>query len=140
MSGLADAIAADRFVLTTSLGTLGGVGPEELRRRLREIREGFAFVKFGDNPRARARPSPWAAAAVALGEGLEPVVHVTCRDRNRLALRSDLLGGCDPNVGAGESHLARLREKLAAGASVLESQPVFDAGRFGDWLARVRDA
>jgi methylenetetrahydrofolate reductase (NADPH) len=188
MSGLGDAIAAGRFVLTTSLGTLGGVGPEELRRRLREIREGFAFVKFGDNPRARARPSPWAAAAVALGEGLEPVVHVTCRDRNRLALRSDLLGGrllgvpnvlclrgdeveisdepearavhdldvvelirlardefhvlaaCDPNVGAGGSHLARLREKLAAGASVLESQPVFDAGRFGDWLARVRDA
>src|SRR5262245_47682916 len=93
MSGLAEAVEAGRFVLTTSLGTLGGVGPEELRRRLRVAKQGFAFVKFGDNPRARARPSPWAAAAVALAEGLEPIVHVTCRDRNRLALKSDLAGG-----------------------------------------------
>jgi 5,10-methylenetetrahydrofolate reductase len=37
--------------------------------------------------------SPWAAAAVALSEGVEPIVHVSCRDRNRLALKSDLLGG-----------------------------------------------
>jgi len=37
--------------------------------------------------------SPWAAAAIALSEGVEPIVHVSCRDRNRLALRSDLLGG-----------------------------------------------
>jgi 5,10-methylenetetrahydrofolate reductase len=191
-SGLAEAIGAGRFVLTTSLGTLGGIKREELRRRLRVAKEGFAFVKFGDNPRARARPSPLAAAAVALAEGLEPVVHLTCRDRNRLALESDLLGGrllgvrnvlclrgdevelsdepearavrhldvvdlirlanrvgegelfvlagCDPNAGAGDSHFARLRQKLAAGASVLESQPVFDSARFADWLTRLRQA
>jgi 5,10-methylenetetrahydrofolate reductase len=191
-SRLAEAIRAGRFVLTTSLGTLRGTGREELRRRLRAVKEAFAFVKFGDNPRARARPSPWAAAAVALAEGLEPVAHMTCRDRNRLALKSDLLGGrllgvrnvlclrgdelelsdepearavhdvdvvdlirlasrvgegelyvlaaCDPNAGASDSHFARLRQKLAAGASLLESQPVFDAPRFADWLARLRGA
>jgi methylenetetrahydrofolate reductase (NADPH) len=191
-SGLAEAIGAGRFVLTTSLGTLGGITREELRRRLRVAKEGFAFVKFGDNPRARARPSPWAAAAVALAEGLEPVAHVTCRDRNRLALESDLMGGrllgvrnvlclrgdevelsdepdaravhhldvvdliglasrggegelyllagCDPNAGASDSHFARLRQKLDAGASVLESQPVFDGARFADWLTRLRQA
>jgi 5,10-methylenetetrahydrofolate reductase len=92
-SGLAEAIGAGRFVLTTGLGTLGGITREELLKRLRVAKEGFAFVKFGDNPRARARPSPWAAAAVALAEGLEPVAHLTCRDRNRLALESDLIGG-----------------------------------------------
>jgi 5,10-methylenetetrahydrofolate reductase len=178
--------------MTTSLGTLGGVNREELQRRLRDVRDGFAFVKFGDNPRARARPSPWAAAALALGEGLEPVVHVTCRDRNRLALKSDLIGGrllgvnnvlclrgdevelsdepqaravrdldvvdlirlasragegtlyllaaCDPNAGASDGHFARLRQKLDAGASLLETQPVFDGARFAEWLARLRDA
>jgi methylenetetrahydrofolate reductase (NADPH) len=191
-SGLAEAIGAGRFVLTTSLGTLGGITPEQLRRWLRVAKEGFAFVKFGDNPRARARPSAWAAAAVALAEGLEPVAHVTCRDRNRLALESDLIGGrllgvrnvlclrgdeielsddpdaravrhldvvdlirlanrvgdgelyllaaCDPNADASESHFARLRQKLDAGASVLESQPVFDGARFADWLTRLRQA
>lgn len=192
VSGLSRAIAAGRFVLTTSLGTLHGVTREELERRLRIAKEGFAFVKFGDNPRARARPSPWAAAAVALAEGLEPVAHVTCRDRNRLALESDLIGGrllgvrnvlclrgdevalsddpharavrhldvvelialvgrvgegelyvlagCDPNAGTSDSHFSRLRQKVGAGASVLETQPVFDAARFADWLTRLRQA
>lgn len=83
----------DRPVLTVSLGTLPRPDAEDLRRKLREVRDAFDFVKFGDNPRARARVSPWAAAAVALAEGVEPIVHVSCRDRNRLALQSDLLGG-----------------------------------------------
>jgi 5,10-methylenetetrahydrofolate reductase len=82
-----------RRVLTVSLGTLPRPDGADLRRKLREIRDVFDFVKFGDNPRARARVSPWAAAAVALGQGLAPIVHVGCRDRNRLALQSDLLGG-----------------------------------------------
>jgi 5,10-methylenetetrahydrofolate reductase len=191
-SGLADAIGAGRFVLTTGLGTLGGISREELQRRLRIAKEGFSFVKFGDNPRARARPSPLAAAGVSLAEGLEPVAHLTCRDRNRLALESDLIGGrllgvrnvlclrgdevelsdrpdaravrhldvvdlirladrvgegqlfllagCDPNAGVDDSHFARLRQKLAAGASVLETQPVFDGARFADWLTHLRQA
>jgi predicted amidohydrolase len=83
----------DRRVLTASLGTLPRPDGADLRWKLRQIRDVFDFVKFGDNPRARARVSPWAAAAVALGEGIEPIVHVGCRDRNRLALQSDLLGG-----------------------------------------------
>ena len=179
-------VAADRQVLTVSLGTLQGIGAEELRRKLGELREAFAFVKFGDNPRARARVSPWAAAAVALDVGVEPIVHAGCRDRNRLALQSDLLGGrllgvrnmlclrgdeievsdqpearavhdldvtdlirtaaghfcvlaaADPAAGMSEELAARLREKVAAGAQVLETQPVFDLddfGRWRDWLA-----
>ena len=76
----------DRRVLTVSLGTLPRPDGADLRRKLREIRDVFDFVKFGDNPRARARVSPWAAAAVALGQGLEPIVHVGCRVRSGAAL------------------------------------------------------
>jgi methylenetetrahydrofolate reductase (NADPH) len=90
---LAEAVAAGRFVLTTSLGTLPTANAALLRRRLGQVRDAFGFVKFGDNPRARARVSPWAAAAVAIREDVEPIVHVGCRDRNRLALQADLLGG-----------------------------------------------
>ena len=50
-----------------------------------------------------------------------------------------LLAGCDPNAGASDSHFARLLQKLDAGASVLESQPVFDGARFADWLTRRFD-
>ncbi len=181
-------VAADRQVLTVSLGTLQGIGGEELRRKLGDLSEAFAFVKFGDNPRARARVSPWAAAAVALDVGVEPIVHVGCRDRNRLALQSDLLGGrllgvqnvlclrgdemeisdqpearavrdldvtelirtaaghfcvlaaADPAAGIGEGLAARLREKVAAGAQVLETQPVFDLDGFARWRAWLSES
>jgi 5,10-methylenetetrahydrofolate reductase len=189
-SALAKAVATGRFVLTTSVGTLPKVDEPLLRSRLGQLRGAFEYVKFGDNPRARARVSPWAAAAVAISEGVEPIVHVGCRDRNRLALQADLLGGrllgvpnvlclrgdeieisdqpgtlavhdldvvdvvrlasrdqgffvvaaCDPAVPASDAHIARLREKLDAGAALLETQPVFDASRFAAWLERVRDA
>jgi 5,10-methylenetetrahydrofolate reductase len=170
------------------LGTLPRPDGADVRRKLREIRDAFDFVKFGDNPRARARVSPWAAAAVALAEGVEPIVHVGCRDRNRLALQSDLLGGrllgvrnvlclrgdeievsdqpearavrdldvvdliglaaeefCvlaagDPAVGASDEHVARLRAKIAAGARLLETQPVFELDAFVRWLRPLREA
>src|ERR671923_1241063 len=150
--------------------------------------DAFDFVKFGDNPRARARVSPWAAAAVALAEGVEPIVHVGCRDRNRLALQSDLLGGrllgvrnvlclrgdeievsdqrevravrdldvvdliglaaddfcvlaaCDPAVEMSDDHAARLRSKIAAGAKLIETQPVFDPDSFARWLRELGEA
>jgi 5,10-methylenetetrahydrofolate reductase len=178
----------DRPVLSVSLGTVSRPDGPEVRRKLREIRGTFDFVKFGDNPRARARVSPWAAAAVALEEGVEPIVHAGCRDRNRLALQSDLLGGrllgvrnvlclrgdeievsdqpearavrdldvvdliglaaeefcvlaaADPAVGASGEHVARLRTKIAAGAQLLETQPVFELDPFARWLRQLREA
>lgn len=189
---LAERCADGGFVLTVSSGTLRTTDAAALRRTLRELADAFDFVHFGDNPRARARVSPWAAAAVALQEGLDPVVHVTCRDRNRLALQADIMGGhllgvrnllclrgdeialsdqpaarairdldvvdllglahqvtgagacllaaCDPNAGDGARLFARLAEKVRAGASLLESQPVLEVGRFAVWLRRLREA
>ena len=54
-----------------------------------------------DNQGARVRMSSLAGSAVLLAEGLDPVMQMTCRDRNRIALQSDLLaaGGLGvPNV------------------------------------------
>src|SRR3972149_1503499 len=45
-----------------------------------------------DNQTAIVRMSSIAAGALALREGLEPVIQMTCRDRNRLGMQSDLLG------------------------------------------------
>jgi methylenetetrahydrofolate reductase (NADPH) len=49
-------------------------------------------VNITDNQTAIVRMSSIGAAAIAIQEGLEPVVQMTCRDRNRLAIQSDLLG------------------------------------------------
>src|SRR5262249_29427795 len=44
------------------------------------------------NTAGMAHMSGWAAAAILAREGVEPILHVACRDRNRLALQGDLLG------------------------------------------------
>ncbi len=51
-----------------------------------------------------------------------------------------LLAACDPNAGDDDRLFARLAEKVRAGASLLETQPVFEVGRFAVWLRRLREA
>lgn len=53
---------------------------------------GVRFVNIADGPRATVRMSALAMAVALKDSGLEPVLHVTCRDRNLLGLQSDLLG------------------------------------------------
>jgi methylenetetrahydrofolate reductase (NADPH) len=50
-------------------------------------------VNLTDNPAASAHMTPVAGAALVAAAGLEPIVQLTCRDRNRLGLSADLLGG-----------------------------------------------
>jgi methylenetetrahydrofolate reductase (NADPH) len=49
-------------------------------------------VGVPDSPRGMARPSPLALSRLLLEKGIEPVMHLACANRNRIALRSDLLG------------------------------------------------
>jgi methylenetetrahydrofolate reductase (NADPH) len=49
-------------------------------------------VNVTDNQRAVMRMSPLAACSILQEKGLETIMHITCRDRNRLALESDLIG------------------------------------------------
>src|SRR5262245_24538859 len=58
-----------------------------------EALHGFAdAVNLTDNPTARIHMSPVAGAAILARAGIEPVVQLTVRDRNRMSLSSDLLG------------------------------------------------
>lgn len=62
-------------------------------RRAREL-VGYAdAVNVTDNPTASAHMSPLAGASFVAAAGLEPTLQITCRDRNRLGLSADLLGG-----------------------------------------------
>jgi len=53
---------------------------------------GVKYVNIADGPRATVRMSALAMAHALQDSGLEPVLHVTCRDRNLLGLQADLLG------------------------------------------------
>lgn len=65
---------------------------ERVRERIAVLAEAVDIVGLTDNHAAQARMSPLAAIALAREQGVATVVHVSCRDRNRLALRSQIVG------------------------------------------------
>lgn len=86
-------VSAGRFAVTSDVGagrTADGSFTIEQARDL----VGYAdAVNVGDNPLASPHLSAMAEAALVARAGLEPILQLTCRDRNRIGLTSDLLGG-----------------------------------------------
>lgn len=98
---LAAAIRSGRFVVTAELSPPRGAGGETFRRKARDLREWVDAANVTDNQGAMTRLASWAGCALAMQEGLEPVMQLQTRDRNRNALQSDLLGAAAigvPNV------------------------------------------
>src|SRR5919201_3986419 len=92
MSTLGQKLAAGRLVVTAELPVIDGGGVEEIERRVAPMRDWVDAVNVTDNPAAHAHASPLAVSIGLLQCGVEPVMQLVCRDRNRLALQSDLVG------------------------------------------------
>ena len=91
-SNLEAVLAAGDFAVTTELGPPKNADAESIRAKARLLKGCVDAANITDNQTAVVRMSSVAAGVIALQEGLEPVVQVTCRDRNRLAMQSDVLG------------------------------------------------
>jgi methionine synthase I (cobalamin-dependent)/5,10-methylenetetrahydrofolate reductase len=83
-----------RTLIVTELDPPKSLGLEKMIEGARALREaGTDFVTLADNSLAILRVSNMAAAhLVKQGSGLEPVIHLACRDRNLIGLQSELLG------------------------------------------------
>ena len=86
MSRLEDAIAAGRFVLTAELLTVNTGGLDAVHERFAPYEDWVDAVNATDNTAAHAHASPLAVAIALKQLGMEPVMQLVCRDRNRLAL------------------------------------------------------
>jgi len=91
---LRDKLAAGRFVVSVEIDPPRGLNPRRALQGAAQLREaGVDCINVGDSPMARVRMSPFAMALLIRQQvGIEAIVHVTTRDRNLLALQSDLLG------------------------------------------------
>ena len=89
---LRDKIEKGKFIITAELGPPQSANPDVIRKKADYFRKGVDAVNITDNQTAIVRMSSIASAKICLDQGLEPVVQMTCRDRNRLAIQSDLLG------------------------------------------------
>lgn len=91
-SNLQGVLASGRFAVTAEIGPPRGPDAEALRRKAALLKGLADAFNVTDNQTAVVRMSSLAAAKILLDEGLEPVMQMTCRDRNRIAIQSDLLG------------------------------------------------
>lgn len=91
-SRLEKLLRSGEFVLTAELGTSDSADPAGIHASALALRGAVDAVNCTDNPGANVHLSPLAAARLLLDAGVEPIMQLTCRDRNRLALQSDLLG------------------------------------------------
>lgn len=91
-SNLEKLLRAGHFVVTAEIGPPRSADPEVIRRKARLLKGVVDATNVTDNQTAIVRMSSIASGVLAMQEGVEPIVQMTCRDRNRLAMQSDLLG------------------------------------------------
>ncbi len=91
-SNLERLIRAGHFVVTAELGPPKGWQREVIERKAELLQGVVDAVNITDNQTAIVRMSSISAGCILVQLGLEPIIQMTCRDRNRLGIQSDLLG------------------------------------------------
>jgi methylenetetrahydrofolate reductase (NADPH) len=91
-SNLEKILEAGHFAVTSELGPPKSADVEIIKEKAKHLKGNVDAVNITDNQTAIVRMSSIGAGVLALREGLEPVIQVTCRDRNRIAIQSDVLG------------------------------------------------
>lgn len=91
-SNLEAILEAGHFAFTGELGPPRGTNAEEVKKKASYLKGMVDSVNITDNQTSVVRMSSWAACIILIQEGLEPNFQMVCRDRNRLAMQSDILG------------------------------------------------
>ena len=117
-----------KFVITSEVGPVkgcsrmnGGPPPEFIQEAV-NIKDYVDAVNVTDNQSAVMRLGSLAASVLLKQQGIEPIFQMTCRDRNRLALQSDLLSACTLGI---DNVLCLTGDHIKLGDHVA-SKPVFD--------------
>jgi len=92
MGKLADKFAKNERVITAEISPPKGAGIKKLIKNAELLKPHVDAVNITDCQRALVKMSSLAACRILLDIGVEPVFQLTCRDRNGIALQSDLMG------------------------------------------------
>jgi methylenetetrahydrofolate reductase (NADPH) len=122
ISALARRLAAGKFVMTAEIVPPVSCAAEDLVARALPLKGVADAVNVTDGAGARAHMAATAAAAILLQAGIEPILQLTCRDRNRIALQSELMGA----AALGVRNLLLLRGDDPTAGDQPDAKPVFD--------------
>ena len=93
-STLREKLAPGRFIVSVEIDPPHGLSPRRALQAAALMKEaGADVINVGDSPTAHVRMSPWALCLLIQRElGMETVMHYTTRDRNAMAIHSDMVG------------------------------------------------
>lgn len=91
-SNLERVLKAGDFAVTAELGPPKSADPEVIRNKAKLLKGYANAFNVTDGQTAVVRMASWAACVLQKEQGLDPIVQMTCRDRNRIALQMDALG------------------------------------------------
>jgi methylenetetrahydrofolate reductase (NADPH) len=194
-------LRSGKFIITAEISPPKGIDTSWMLRDAALLKDIADAVNVTDNQRAVMRMNPMAASSILQENGLETIMHITCRDRNRLALQSELIGafslgirnvlvmsgdhpakgdhegakpvydldsvqllgmiqklnqgvdfsgnrldgrtdfciGAVTNTELNEAGLIKLRKKIRMGASFFQTQAVFDARSFSEFMNKINE-
>jgi methylenetetrahydrofolate reductase (NADPH) len=91
-SKLEKILSSGKLAVTSECGPPRGALPEKVKEKAEMLRGYVDVINVTDNQTAMVRMSSWAASVMIKQMGLDPVLQMVCRDRNRLAMQSDIIG------------------------------------------------
>jgi methylenetetrahydrofolate reductase (NADPH) len=134
MSSLETKISAGRFVITAEIVPPLSAAAGRLLAEAQLLQGKVDAINVTDAAAGKTSMSSFAAAAILAANGHEPILQVTCRDRNRIALAGDLIGA----AAQGIQNLLILKGDDPKGGDQPDAKPVFDY-ESGQLLALARD-
>ena len=91
-SNLEKVLASGAFAVTSECGPPRGADPEAVKKKGAFLKGYVDGVNVTDNQTSVVRMSSFSASLILKGMGFDPVMQMVCRDRNRIAIQSDILG------------------------------------------------
>jgi methylenetetrahydrofolate reductase (NADPH) len=121
-SKLEEKLRSRSFAVTTELTPPKGIDLGELFAKAELLAPCVDAVNLTESPRARMAIEPKSVAHLLLDRGVEPIVQVTARDRNRIAVQADLLGA----AALGVTNFVFMTGDQPKNGDHPDAKPVFD--------------
>lgn len=122
LASLQDSLKSGKFVITAEITPPVSCDAQDLLAKAAPLRGLADAVNVTDGAGARAHMDSVTAATILKLSGIEPILQLTCRDRNRIALQSALLAAC----AMGVRNLLTLRGDDPKAGDQPDAKPVFD--------------
>lgn len=117
-----ETLASGKFTVTAEIGPPKGTDIAEMMHHIELLKGKIDAANITDNQSAVMRINSLSVCKIALDHGLEPILQMTCRDRNRIGLQSDLLGASILGI---HNVLCMTGDHVSAGDHK-EAKPVYD--------------